>query len=122
MRSLVHLIGIENFPNQKRKVMKNSYEENALIARKIEPVPPSLPGPSKTTTNHQKGCMLNKNRSALIGRNCSARESWDGLFDEAYRADVEIHTDGDTIIYAHASILVSLKIIVLIFRGNDMCC
>lgn len=32
-------------------------------------------------------------------------ELWDRLFDEAYRADVKIHTDSGIIIYAHASIL-----------------
>ncbi|KAK9061906.1 hypothetical protein SSX86_019090 [Deinandra increscens subsp. villosa] len=85
--------------------MEYSHEE---IPNKIKPVPPPLSAPSIKNLNHRKCCSLNKSRSALMGQNCSisqARESWDRLFDEAYRADVEIHTDGDTIIYAHASIL-----------------
>jgi len=38
-------------------------------------------------------------------------ESWDRLFDEAYRADVKIHTNNGIIIYGHASILVSLIVL-----------
>ncbi|KAI3722688.1 hypothetical protein L2E82_33730 [Cichorium intybus] len=87
--------------------MNNSNEEVPLIARKIEPVPPPLP--STTATNHPKGCMPSKNRSTWIRRDCSfsapKSESWDRLFDEAYRADVKIYTDNDTIINAHANIL-----------------
>ncbi|KAJ0704066.1 putative chromatin remodeling & transcription regulator BTB-POZ family [Helianthus annuus] len=88
--------------------MENIHEE--VLVNKTEPVPPPLlSGPSTANVNRRKCCSLNKNRSTLSGRNCSisqARESWDRLFDEGYRADVEIHTDNDTIIiYAHASIL-----------------
>ncbi|KAD7479338.1 hypothetical protein E3N88_02474 [Mikania micrantha] len=88
--------------------MENSLEEIPLIANKIEPVPPPLSNQSTPTLSHRKCCTLSKNRPTLMGRSCSisqARESLDSLFDESYRADVEIHTDSDTIIYAHASIL-----------------
>ncbi|KAI3794133.1 hypothetical protein L1987_36760 [Smallanthus sonchifolius] len=97
--------------------MEISHEEIPLVASKIEPVPPPLSGPSSTIVNHRKCCSLNKNRSTLMGRDCSisqARDSWDRLFDEAYRADVEIHTDSDAIIYAHASILGTAS---PVFRG-----
>ncbi|KAI3798971.1 hypothetical protein L1987_34259 [Smallanthus sonchifolius] len=97
--------------------MEISHEEIPLIANKSEPVPPPLSGPSSTIVIHRKCCSLNKNRSTLMGRDCSisqARDSWDRLFDEAYRADVEIHTDSDAIIYAHASIL---GIASPVFRG-----
>lgn len=85
--------------------MKTNSEEIRSNAKKIEPVSPPLLGPSTTTI---KGCLLNKSRSALVRRNCyisQKRESWDRLFDDAYKADVEIHTNCDTRIYAHASIL-----------------
>ncbi|XP_076949888.1 BTB/POZ and TAZ domain-containing protein 4-like [Bidens hawaiensis] len=85
--------------------MENSHEE---VANKTKPVPPPLSAPTTKFINQRKCCSLNKNRPTLIGRNCTisqARGPWDCLFDEAYRADVEILTDTDSIIYAHASIL-----------------
>lgn len=89
--------------------MENIHEEDPLIANKVEPVPPPLSSPTTSAiVNLRKCCSLDKNRPTLTGRNCSisqVRESWDRLFDEGYKADVEIHTDSDTIIHAHASIL-----------------
>nr|XP_016480334.1 PREDICTED: BTB/POZ and TAZ domain-containing protein 4-like isoform X1 [Nicotiana tabacum]XP_016480335.1 PREDICTED: BTB/POZ and TAZ domain-containing protein 4-like isoform X1 [Nicotiana tabacum] len=47
--------------------------------------------------------------SPIMRRNCSnftaAKNMWDCLFDEGYRADVSINTDNGGTIYAHASIL-----------------
>lgn len=75
--------------------MKNSYNPSTQIATNIEPV--SRPLPLNKTTFVQRNCRV-----------FQARESWDRLFDEAYRADVEIHTySHDGVIYGHASILVS---------------
>jgi len=73
--------------------MKNSYNPSPQIATNIEPV--SRPLPLNKTTFVQRNCRV-----------FQAIESWDRLFDEAYRADVEIHTDShDSVIYGHASIL-----------------
>lgn len=94
--------------------MDNIHEEIPLIANKIQPVPPPISSPSTPVVTHRKFCSSNKNRSTLIRNKCSisqAKELWDHLFDEGYRADVEIHTDSDNVIYAHASILVSLIIL-----------
>ena len=89
--------------------MNNSNEEVPQIARKIEPVPPPLPVSSTTSINHPKGCTPSKIRSSWMQRDSCvsspAKESWNRLFDEAYRADVKIYTDNDTIITAHANIL-----------------
>ncbi|KAL7613265.1 hypothetical protein Lser_V15G07426 [Lactuca serriola] len=89
--------------------MNNSNDEVTLNGGKIEPVPPPLPGSSTTSINHPKGSITSKNRSSWIRRDCCisspTNESWNGLFDEAYRADVKIYTDNDIIIYAHANIL-----------------
>lgn len=81
--------------------MGNSSEEFTLEGRKEIPVPPPLCG--RLTT------CYNSNRQAL-DVDCvpsAMSDTWDRLFDEAYRADVLINTDNGNIIYAHASILVS---------------
>lgn len=68
-----------------------------MAVKRDAPVPPPLPVAVMT-------------RKAVLGRrNCrvsaATTESWDRLFDDAYRADVEIRTTSDDIIYAHSSIL-----------------
>lgn len=80
--------------------MGSFYEESEMAVKRDAPVPPPLPVAVMT-------------RKAVLGRrNCrvsaATTESWDRLFDDAYRADVEIRTTTDDIIYAHSSILVSL--------------
>ncbi|KVI08913.1 BTB/POZ and TAZ domain-containing protein 4-like [Cynara cardunculus var. scolymus] len=98
--------------------MNNSCKETPSIGKKLELVSPlhgtstivvGHPVLSTTSIGHPKGCTLSKNKSSWMQRNCCTSlamiELWDRLFDEAYRADVKIHTDNGTIIYAHASIL-----------------
>ncbi|GER53748.1 BTB/POZ and TAZ domain-containing protein 4 [Striga asiatica] len=73
---------------------------------KALPHPPPLPS-HLTTSFHQKSFKIN---GSEIKEHClcdskSANSSWDRLFDEAYRADVSISTDGGGVIYAHASVL-----------------
>ncbi|XP_071730972.1 BTB/POZ and TAZ domain-containing protein 4-like [Rutidosis leptorrhynchoides] len=74
--------------------MGRFYEESSLVVKGDAPVPPPLPVA----------------RTAVMGRknhhvSAATTESWDRLFDDAYRADVAIHTNSDDIIHAHSSIL-----------------
>ncbi|KAI3726353.1 hypothetical protein L1987_66150 [Smallanthus sonchifolius] len=68
-----------------------------VVKTDAPPVPPPLP--TRTTTSRpvlrRRGCCVS----------ASTTESWDRLFDDAYRADVSIQTCSDDIIYAHSSIL-----------------
>lgn len=78
------------------------------MREKVVPVPPPLPNQSKFS--------FRRSRLASIGYpnweggrlgSTVVNNTWDRLFDEGYRADVLIRTDGDCIIYAHSNILVS---------------
>ncbi|CAK9137902.1 unnamed protein product [Ilex paraguariensis] len=85
--------------------MDNDCDKTSWIADKNLPVPPPLLG-LVTTSCPQKGLVMK--RSSLRGQSCvstAMRNSWDRLFDEAYRADVSINTASGEVIYAHASIL-----------------
>lgn len=83
--------------------MGNSYEESRMVVkREIIPIPPSLP----RTTMIRKA-VLSRRSCCVSG---AMTESWDRLFDDAYRADVSIPTSSDEIIYAHSNILVSSTI------------
>ncbi|XP_076945250.1 BTB/POZ and TAZ domain-containing protein 4-like [Bidens hawaiensis] len=78
--------------------MENSHQlESQTVIQTVAPVPPTLPARTVTT------------RTMLRRRTCcvsaSTTETWDRLFDDAYRADVSIQTSSDDIIYAHSSIL-----------------
>ncbi|KAL3813684.1 hypothetical protein ACJIZ3_014952 [Penstemon smallii] len=70
------------------------------------PIPPPLPI-HLNPRFYQKGLIITGSKN--IKSSCSilngANNSWDRLFDEGYRADVSILTDGGVIIYAHSSIL-----------------
>uniref|UniRef100_A0A9I9CSD6 BTB domain-containing protein n=1 Tax=Cucumis melo TaxID=3656 RepID=A0A9I9CSD6_CUCME len=69
------------------------------------PLPPPLPK-SAITSHFQKSRVSSE--SLERGYSCvstATRDLWDGLFDEAYGADVYIHTDHGGIVYAHAYIL-----------------
>lgn len=78
-------------------------DENRMAVKSDAPVPPPLPAPSSSTTT-----VLTR-RPAAGRRICcvsaATTEIWDSLFDDAYRADVSIHTTSNDVIYAHSSIL-----------------
>ncbi|MFS7973793.1 putative histone acetyltransferase [Helianthus anomalus] len=77
--------------------MENGHQESAMVVRRDVPVPPPLParfGTSKVVVR-RRGCCAAP----------STTETWDRLFDDAYRADVSIQTSSDDVIYAHSSIL-----------------
>lgn len=76
-------------------------EDFTLKAKKEIPVPPPFCG-LLTKRYH-----LNRLALDVPCVPSTMSDVWDRLFDEAYRADVLIHTESDIIIYAHASILVS---------------
>lgn len=57
------------------------------------------PPPPPPTTSYQ-------HRFSKGSSTTAARDMWERLFDEAYKADVIVHTDCGGKIYAHASILV----------------
>ena len=70
-------------------------------------MPPPLPK-SAISSHLQKGLVSSE--SLQRGYSCvstALRDRWDSLFDEAYGADVTIHTDHGGIVYAHAYVLVS---------------
>ncbi|KAJ0535134.1 putative histone acetyltransferase [Helianthus annuus] len=77
--------------------MENGHQESAMVVRRDVPVPPPLParfGTSKVVVRRRGCCAA-----------ASTTETWDRLFDDAYRADVSIQTSSDDVIYAHSSIL-----------------
>lgn len=80
--------------------MGNS-EDFTLKAKKEIPVPPPLCG------RLTKTYYSNRLAQDVLCVPSTMSDMWDHLFDEAYRADVLIHTESGIIIYAHASILVS---------------
>lgn len=73
--------------------------------------PPAPPLPCYLTTAHPKKVMDKSKAKGMSSYKdqCSVstatRDLYDRLFDEAYRADVVVHTDNGGRIYAHASIL-----------------
>ena len=73
---------------------------NLVIAERTSPAPPPFPSPSTSYSNSP---------TTRLRSDESAKDSWDRLFDEAYRADVIVQTENNSIIYAHASILVSFN-------------
>lgn len=78
--------------------MGSCFEESTqMVVKRDAPIPPPLP----TTARG--------NMAVLRRRSCcasaSTTESWDRLFDDAYRADVSILTSSDDIVYAHSNIL-----------------
>ncbi|XP_051140610.1 BTB/POZ and TAZ domain-containing protein 4 [Andrographis paniculata] len=83
-------------------------KECPTVLEKSMPIPPPLP--KFNSRLHHKGLVRTKSNitgenhlspPAATAGNCLL----DRLFDEAYRADVSIQTDGGGVIYAHASIL-----------------
>jgi hypothetical protein len=77
-------------------------EESPLIAKEVAPVPPPLPARSCTLSG------LTMNGMPVRGYNCvstATRDLWECLFNDCYRADVNIITENGGVIYAHASIL-----------------
>ncbi|XP_057528986.1 BTB/POZ and TAZ domain-containing protein 4 [Amaranthus tricolor] len=79
-----------------------------LVKERIPPPAPPLPCPTtvvypkKIVKSRAKHISSNKDQCSL---NTETRVSYDRLFDEAYRADVVVHTDSGGQIYVHASIL-----------------
>lgn len=90
------------------KMGPGNKESLSNLDRKMMPVPPPLPV-HLNTRFYQRGLSTSgsKNRGHFCSSN-SINDPMDRLFDEAYRADVSILTDDGGVIYAHASILVSL--------------
>ncbi|KAL9271895.1 BTB/POZ and TAZ domain-containing protein [Drosera capensis] len=85
--------------------MVDVLDESPLTKEILYLIPPPLPS-RPTTSYKQNGLLINR---ALHGGHCSVsnatRDLWDRMFDEAYGADVVIHTDHGGKIYGHASIL-----------------
>ena len=90
-----------------------------LVKERIPPPAPPLPCPTtvvypkKIVKSRAKHISSNKDQCSL---NTETRVSYDRLFDEAYRADVVVHTDSGGQIYVHASILVRFLKILFEFR------
>lgn len=97
--------GFKGLDLKRNQVMGSCYEESLMVVKRDAPVPPPLP----TTARPSMAVLRRRSCCASV----STTESWDRLFDDAYRADVSVLTSSDDIIYAHSSILVS-SIIVLI--------
>lgn len=70
------------------------------------PIPPPLPDRVTASYRSKQKIMGYSSGNNFV---CTAMpDMWDRLFDEGYKADILISTDGGNIIYAHASILVSI--------------
>ncbi|XP_071710770.1 BTB/POZ and TAZ domain-containing protein 4-like [Rutidosis leptorrhynchoides] len=78
--------------------MGSFYEESEMIVKRDAPVPPPLPVAAVMTRK-----VVSGRRNIRVS--AATTESWDRLFDDAYRADVVIHTNSDDVIHAHSSIL-----------------
>ncbi|XP_015578516.2 BTB/POZ and TAZ domain-containing protein 4 [Ricinus communis] len=81
-------------------------DEPAEVDMKEPPSPPPLP--CLATTSHHRRILKAEHGRTLRGYNCiftTAKDMWERLFDEGYRADVIINTDNGGSIYAHANIL-----------------
>ncbi|XP_023003006.1 BTB/POZ and TAZ domain-containing protein 4-like [Cucurbita maxima] len=78
-----------------------------LISAKANTIPTPPPLPKSAISSHlQKGLVSSE--SLQRGYSCvstALRDRWDSLFDEAYGADVTIHTDHGGIVYTHAYVL-----------------
>ncbi|RDX99821.1 BTB/POZ and TAZ domain-containing protein 4, partial [Mucuna pruriens] len=76
------------------------------MAKKLTPVPPPLPHSAATSCRCE--CVV-PNKSTPRGRNnkvsSAARDLWEHLFDQGYKADVRINTDNGGVVYAHSNIL-----------------
>lgn len=70
-----------------------------------EATPPHPPLVPKWKT--KEPCLTQCKSSERCEASTAGRDMWFQMFDEAYRADVVITTDQGSVIYAHASILVS---------------
>lgn len=85
--------------------MHNISDESPLVAERVAPMAPPLPGPA-TISYNRKGLVMNGSQPRGYSRvSTSAKDLWERLFDEGYKADVYINTDNGGIIYAHANIL-----------------
>ncbi|KMT09833.1 hypothetical protein BVRB_6g128090 [Beta vulgaris subsp. vulgaris] len=69
----------------------------------LPPCPPTTANPKKVMTKSKANEMSSNEHQCSM--NTATRDLYDRLFDEAYRADVVVHTDIGGQIYAHASIL-----------------
>ncbi|KAF8017316.1 hypothetical protein BT93_H2488 [Corymbia citriodora subsp. variegata] len=85
----------------------NKNSDDSLINAQTGPpaVAPPLPGPLLTRCA-RKGLQtkgLPQRGDCCIST--TAIDLWERLFDQGYKADVQIHTDGGGVVYAHACII-----------------
>ncbi|TKY70654.1 BTB/POZ and TAZ domain-containing protein 4 [Spatholobus suberectus] len=75
-------------------------------AKKFAPVPPPLPRSAATSCSCEFLAPHNSTprwRSSNVSS--AARDLWERLFDQGYKADVCINTDNGGVVYAHSNIL-----------------
>ncbi|KAG9440439.1 hypothetical protein H6P81_020604 [Aristolochia fimbriata] len=72
-----------------------------LKKKEVLPGPPPFP----RSSIRWDAVFFRTSRRAQNNVPVATREMWDRLFKEGYRADVDIHTDSDDVIHAHASVL-----------------
>ncbi|XP_074308848.1 BTB/POZ and TAZ domain-containing protein 4 [Silene latifolia] len=84
-----------------------------MVKNKNIPIPPPLPCPTTSVCDRKVMAMAMalvraQDRSRTRGQtsvNSGTKDMWERLFDEAYRADVVLHTDDGGKIYGHSSVL-----------------
>lgn len=85
---------------------------NNFVNEKVPPPAPPLPCflsaayPKKVMVKSKSKAKMMSSYKEQCNVSTATTDLYDRLFDEAYRADVVVHTDNGGQIYAHASILV----------------
>ncbi|KAL8168331.1 hypothetical protein V2J09_009830, partial [Rumex salicifolius] len=97
--NITNLTTLKNPAIEKQQKITMGTDGNGIRAP-----PPPFPPP---TSYQQKRFVINKSskETRQSVTSTAAREMWENLFDDAYRADVVVHTECGGQIYAHASIL-----------------
>ncbi|KAK4759462.1 hypothetical protein SAY87_022593 [Trapa incisa] len=80
--------------------------EVSLPPQKSIPVPPPLPcTPAQSCSRNPRALMDNSPLMGVGSISAATQNLLDSLFDEGFKADVKITTDGGGLIYAHTNVL-----------------
>ncbi|KAK9749573.1 hypothetical protein RND81_02G135500 [Saponaria officinalis] len=85
----------------------NGVVDNNMIQHRNVPIPPPLPCNATSSVCNKKvmDMFMAIVKAKETSVNSGTRDMWERLFDEAYRADVVVHTDNGGKIYGHSCIL-----------------
>ncbi|KAK4755373.1 hypothetical protein SAY87_009130 [Trapa incisa] len=80
--------------------------DKSLPPQKSIPAPPPLPCPPSRSCSRNRQELMDQPSLTRVSSISTATENLlDSLFDEGYKADVKISTDGGGLIYAHTNVL-----------------